>query len=156
MKNVIFLNKTYFGTQQKCFIGNSQKGIPCEFENRYEKNSSSQDFLFEQKCRTSLSEEIKSIKISGISGFSTVFDRLVLEAQWELDNVSGHFWYLLILKRSFLAMVAVSSGSRVLKWNIEDSRIWQNPICTTLTWATLATRTVFIINGSKVKKWEQK
>ena len=41
-----------------------------------------------------------------------IFNGLVLDAQWELDHEIEHFWYLLILKRSFLAMVAVPSDSR--------------------------------------------
>ena len=44
--------------------------------------------------------------------FACNFNGLVLGAQWELDHELGHFWYLLILKRSFLAMVAVPSDSR--------------------------------------------
>ena len=39
------------------------------------------------------------------------FGGYVLEAQVELDNVLGHFGYLLILKRSFLELVIVTDDS---------------------------------------------
>ena len=89
---------------------------------------------YEQKCKHQVRDLIKSV---GISGFSTIFDWLVLEAQRELDNVFGHFWYLLIVKRSFLAIIAVPGDSRVPNLDIEDSRIWQNLICTTLVMCKL-------------------
>ena len=139
---MIFPNKKLFWAQQKCSISNSQKGFCCEFENRCEKNSTKvtgENFeksqihhaepWFEHFCNDFGDFVVKSI---GISGFSTIFDWLVLEAQRELDNVFGHFWYLLILKRSFLAIVAVPGDSRVPNLDVEDSRIWQNLICTTL------------------------
>ena len=44
---------------------------------------------------------------SDFVGFAMVFDGLDLRAERELDKKSGHFLYLLVLKRSFLSFSVV-------------------------------------------------
>ena len=62
--------------------------------------------------------------------FACNFNEPVLEAQWELDHELGCFWYLLIPKRSFLAVVAVPSASRRSKSYLEVGGISPKSICT--------------------------
>ena len=51
------------------------------------------------------------------------FDLLDLEAQKELDNILGHFCYLRILKRSFLALVAATGESQYVQSYLEVGEI---------------------------------
>ena len=79
---------------------------------------------FEQDSVVSAQARPGSLDFPDFSRFACDFNGLVLGAQWELDNKPGHFWYLLILKGSFLAIIAVPGDSRRSKSYREVGGIW--------------------------------
>ena len=64
---------------------------------------------------------------SDFVGFAMVFDGLDLRAERELDKKSGHFLYLLVLKRSFLSFSVVQSVANRSRFSIKVRENYQNP-----------------------------
>ena len=81
-------------------------------------------------------------KIPDFLWFFANFNGLVLEAQTELDKTPGHFWYLLIVKRSFLGLVAAPSDSRRSRSHLKAHRVEPIFTCTSPDWGGLCEQNV--------------
>ena len=63
---------------------------------------------------------ITNALVTDFFSFAMIFDRLDLETEKESDNMPGHFWYLLVLKRSFLGLPAAWNEVRRSQFCVED------------------------------------